>query len=137
MTAVIRHSDFTNGTGAVVVAGGAPVEIEANNSIHSRSVTLTNSDVGNAAGQTQHANGMIIAELEGSDFKRVICLEVFRLSNNFYYKFDYRIDATANYGTRIINANGKSTLMFRDGAAGNGLLLAGDIVTVTFEAGNS
>jgi|SRR5690349_11660121 hypothetical protein len=139
MTAVVRHSTFTNTTGAAVVAGGASLEMEKNYSAHTREITLAAADVGNAAGQTQNAAGMLVAEVEGADIKRVVSVQVFRLANNFLMQVIPAVAADPNltYGTRIIDVNGVSTLRLLDStAAGAGRLAAGDIVVINFLVGN-
>lgn len=137
MVASVRHTEFTNATGAVVVAGGATVEKGQDYGLEVVSRTLAAIDVGNGAGKTQHAAGMIFAEFKGVTIKSVPSIEVYRVAGGVTYKFTYLTDARAYPGYIISTANGVSTLRFRDGGAGNGLLLAADIVVMTVEVGNS
>jgi hypothetical protein len=137
MVASVRHSEFTNTTGAVVAAGGATVEKGQDYGFEVVSRTLAAADVGNGVGQTQHAQGMIFAEFQGVTVKSVTSLEVYRVAGGVTYKFTYLTDARAYPGYIISTANGVTTLRFRDGGAGNGLLLANDIVRMSVEVGNS
>lgn len=137
MVASVRHSEFTNATGAVVAAGGATVEKGQTYCFETVSRTLAAADVGAGAGQTQHAAGMIFAEFKGVTVKAVTSLAVYRIAGGVTYLFTYLTDAKANPGYIISNANDISTLRFRDGGAGNGLLVTGDIVVMTVEVGNS
>lgn len=136
MVASVRHTDFTNATGAVVAAGGATVEKGQDYGFEIVKRTLAAIDVGNAAGKTQDANGMIFAEFKGVTIKNVT-LEVQRIAGGFNYNFTYLTDARAYPGFKVTTANGVSTLRVRDGGSGNGLLVAGDIVIATVEVGNS
>ena len=138
MVASLRYTGLTNTTGAAVLAGGATIEKGQDYAVHAVPRTLVAADVGTGAGQIRHAQGMIFAEFKGVLIKGVISLQVFRPgANGFFYKFDYLTDATANDGYAITNANGISTLRFRDAAAGNGILAANDIVVITVAVGNS
>ena len=137
MVASVRHTEFTNATGSVVAAGGATVEKGQDYGLEVVSRTLAAIDVGSTAGKNQHASGMIMAEFKGVTIKSVPSLEVYRVAGGVTYKFTYLTDARAYPGYSISTANGVSTLRFRDGGAGNGLLVAGDIVVATVEVGNS
>lgn len=138
MVQIVRHVELSNTTGAAIVVGGASTKIGQDYSEINLRRTLAAADVGTGAGQTQHAQGMIFAEVYGGEIKGVVSLQVFRPgANGFFYKFDYMTDANANDGYAITNANGVSTLRFRDGAAGNGLLAADDLVVIKIEVGNS
>ncbi len=138
MVASVRHTEFTNATGAVVAAGGATVEKGQDYCFETVSRTLAAIDVGSTAGKTQHASGMIFAEFKGVTIKSVVSVEVFRdAGTGFFYDFTYLTNARAYPGYKIVTANGVSTLMFRDGGAGNGLLVATDKVVITVEIGNS
>jgi hypothetical protein len=138
MVQIVRHVELTNTTGAAVAAGGASTKVGQDYSEINLRRTLAAADVGTSAGQTQHAQGMIFAEVYGGVIKGVVSMQVFRPgANSFFYKFDYKTDATANDGYAISTANGVSTLKFRDGASGNGLLAANDLVVIKIEVGNS
>ncbi|MDW0271702.1 MAG: hypothetical protein QN834_09895 [Nitrososphaeraceae archaeon] len=139
MVASVRHTSFTNTTGAVVVAGGATVEKGQDYGLEVVSRTLAAVDIGDQPGETQDAAGMIFAEFKGVVIKCVTSLEVFRVAGGITYAFYYLIDERAYPGYSITTANGVSTLNFQDGAtaAGNGLLVAGDIVRMTVAIGNS
>lgn len=136
MVASVRHTEFTNATGSVVAAGGAAVEKGQDYGFEVVKRTLAAIDVGSTAGKTQHASGMIFAEFQGVVVKSVT-LAIQRVAGGFTYNFTYLTDARAYPGFQVVTANGVSTLRFRDGGAGNGLLLAGDIVVATVEVGNS
>lgn len=138
MVQIVRHVELTNTTGAVVAVGGASTKVGQDYSEINLRRTLAAIDVGSTAGKTQHAQGMLFAEVYGGVIKGVVSLQVFRPgANGFFYKFDYATDATANDGYSIVNVNGVSTLRFRDGASGNGLLAANDLVVIKIEVGNS
>jgi len=136
MVASVRHTEFTNATGAVVAAGGAEVEKGQDYGFEVVKRTLAAADIGTDEGETQHASGMIFAEFKGVVVKNVT-LEIQRVAGGFNYNFTYLTDARAYPGWKVVTANGVSTLRFRDGGAGNGLLVAGDIVVATVEVGNS
>jgi len=138
MVQSVRHVDLTNTTGAAVAVGGASTKIGQDYCEINVKRTLVAADVGTGAGQLRHAQGMIFAEVYGGVIKGVVSMQVFRPgANSFFYKFDYLTDATANDGYAITNSNGVSTLRFRDGAAGNGILAANDLVVIKLEIGNS
>jgi hypothetical protein len=140
MTMVVRHTELTNATGAAVVAGGALVSSGQDYASETVTRTLAAADIGTAAGQTQHASGMIFAEFKGATIKSVT-LEIQRDAagdgTGFFYNFYYLTDARAYVGYQIVTENGVSTLMVRDGGAGNGLLIATDKIIATIELGNS
>ncbi len=138
MVASVRHTEFTNATGAVVAAGGATVEKGQDYGFDVVSRTLAVADVGAGAGQTQDAAGMIFAEFKGVTIKSVGSVQVYRdAGDGFFYSFTYLTDDWASPGYKIVTANGVSTLMFRDNAIANGLLIATDKVVITVEIGNS
>lgn len=137
MVQIVRHVELTNTTGAVVAVGGASTKIGQDYSEINLRRTLAAVDVGTTAGKTQHAQGMLFAEVYGGEIKGVVDIEVFRAAGGVYYRFDYLTDATARPGYIISTSNGVSTLRLRDGAAGNGLLAAGDLVVIKIEVGNS
>lgn len=139
MVMSIRHIELGNTTGAVIAVGGASTQIGQDYSGQVIRRTLTAADIGTGAGQIRHAQGMLMAEVYGGLIKGVISLEVFRPgANGFFYKFNYLTDATANDGYSIVtDSRGVSTLRLRDGAAGNGVLAANDLVVIVIEVGNS
>ncbi|MDW0271703.1 MAG: hypothetical protein QN834_09900 [Nitrososphaeraceae archaeon] len=139
MVASVRHTEFTNATGAVVVAGGATVEKgqDYGFEVISRTLAAADVDAGAGAGTARHAAGMIFAEFKGIAVKSVPSLEVFRVAGGITYRFTYLTNATAKFGYSFSTTDGITTLRFKDGAAGNGLLVAGDIVVATVEVGNS
>lgn len=137
MVMSVRNVELTNPTGAVVAVGGASTQIGQDYSGIVTRRTLAAIDIGNTAGKTQHAAGMIFAEVYGGVVKGVTSLEVFRIAGGITYKLTYLTDARVYPGFSVTNLNGVSTVRFRDGGAGNGLLVAGDIVVMTLEVGNS
>lgn len=137
MVMSVRHVELTNETGAVVAVGGASTTVGQDYSGLVVKRTLAAADIGTGAGTTQHAAGMIFAEVYGGEVKGVTSLEVFRIAGGITYKLTYVTDARVYPGFSVTTANGVSTLRFRDGGAGNGLLVAGDIVVMNIEVGNS
>jgi hypothetical protein len=139
MVMSIRHVELSNTTEAAVVPGGASTKIGQDYSGIVLRRTIVAADVGTGTGQIRHALGMLMGEVYGGIVKGIISLQVFRPgANGFFYKFDWLTDATANDGYSIVtDATGVSTVRFRDGAAGNGVLAANDLVVMSIEVGNS
>lgn len=137
MVMSVRNVELSNATGAVIATGGASTQIGQDYSGIVVRRTLAAIDVGSTAGKTQHASGMIFAEVYGGNVKGVTSLEVFRIAGGITYKLTYLTDARVYPGFSVTNLNGVSTVRFRDGGAGNGLLVAGDIVVMVLEVGNS
>ena len=137
MVMSVRNVELLNATGAVVAVGGASTKVGQDYSGVVVRRTLAAIDVGSGAGKTQHASGMIFAEVYGGEVKGVTSLEVFRIANGITYKLTYLTDARVYPGFSVSTTSGVSTVRFRDGGAGNGLLVEGDIVVMTLEIGNS
>lgn len=138
MTMVIRHFDLTNGTGAVVAVGGATIEKGQDYAAVEVTRTISAIDVGGDPGKTQHAEGMMFAEVYGSVIKRVISADIIRTAAGFDYMFLGANDVAANIGFKIVNTDGKSTLRLKDGAtAGGGRIADADKIVVVVELGNS
>lgn len=138
MTTTVRHTELTNITTAVVVAGGAAVVSGQDYALETINRTLAAIDVGATAGKTQDAAGMIFAEFTGSVIKRVISATVFRTTGGVDNVFlGGAGPILAKYGFTITTANNVSTLRLIDSAATTGLLAAADRVVVTVEVGNS
>lgn len=137
MVASVRHTDFTNATGAVVAAGGATVEKGQDYATHTISRTLAAIDVGNAAGKTQDAAGMIFAEFAGVVAKSVVSISIFRAGVLFMAGGDAATTVVAKPKYTITTANGISTVRLIDTAAGVGLMAAADVVVMAIEVGNS
>lgn len=139
MVMSLRHVELSNTTGAAIAVGGASTKIGQDYSGIVLRRTLTAADVGTGAGQIRHAQGMLMGEIYGGVVKGIVTLQIFRPgANGFFYKFDYLTDANANDGYSIVtSATGISTVRFRDGGAGNGILAANDLVVMTIEVGNS
>lgn len=138
MVSSVRYSTITNGTGAVVVAGGAPINQGQDYAAECVDRLLAAADVGAGAGQTQHAAGMIFAEFKGAVIKKVISASIVRTAGGFDYFFLGTDAVTANIGFSITNASGVSTLRIKDSATGAaGFMAAGDHIVVVVELGNS
>ncbi len=139
MVASVRHTNFTNTTGAVVAAGGATVEKGQDYAIHTISRTLAVIDVGNAAGKTQDAAGMIFAEFAGVTAKSVVSISIFRAGVLFMAGGNLATTQVAKPAYTITTANGISTVRLIDAAtaAGAGLMAAADVVVMAIEVGNS
>jgi len=137
MVASVRHMVFTNATGAVVAAGGATVEKGQDYAAHTISRTLAAIDVGNTAGKTQHASGMIFAEFAGVAAKAVLSISVFRAGVLFMAGGDSATTVVAKPKYTITTGNGVSTVRLIDTAAGVGLLAADDVVVMAIAVGNS
>lgn len=137
MVASVRYSATTNNTGAVIVPGGALIASGQDYALETVSRTLAAIDVGNSAGKTQDAAGMIFAEFQGAEVKNVISVTVLRTANNYSYNFLGTDAVTLNVGFRIVNSGGVSTLRFQDSASGAaGRVAAGDVVVVTLALGS-
>jgi hypothetical protein len=138
MVSSVRYSSITNGTGAAVVAGGALINQGQDYAAECVNRVLAAADIGNAAGQTQHAQGMIFAEFQGALIKKIISVSIMRTAGGFA-KFFTGSDAVAALpGFSITNAAGVSTLRLNDTATGaGGQLAAADEVIVILELGNS
>jgi hypothetical protein len=138
MTSSIRYREITNTTGVAVLPGGALINFGKDIATETINVTLAAADVGAGAGQTQNANGMILAEFKGAQIKQVISTVVLRTAAGFAYEFLGTDAVSANYGFSITNVDTISTLRLKDlptGAAGR--LAAGDEIIVTLSIGNS
>jgi hypothetical protein len=75
--AILRYAKQGNATGAALVS--ALIVHGQDYTLKSIKRTLTAADVGANAGQTQHANGCLIAQFQGAKIKDVIHFSVFHL----------------------------------------------------------
>lgn len=140
MTMTVRNVTLTNATGAVVAAGGASTQIGQDYSGIVIKRTLAAIDVGTGAGQTQHASGMIFAEIYGGNVKGISSLQVFRptgAEGSLTYLMNSVTNVPFKPGYSFSTSGGVSTLRLRDAGATTGLLADGDIVVMTVEVGNS
>jgi len=138
MTTVVRHTNVTNSTGAVIAAGGAAIASGQDYATETINRTLTADDVGAGAGQTQDAAGMIFAEFTGSVIKGVISSQVFRAAGGIDYDFVGTNAVCANYGFSITTVGNVSTLRLQDLPSDPAAFLAAaDRVIVVVELGNS
>lgn len=137
MVSSVRYRPITNATGAVVVAGAAKIGYGQDFSMETVERTLAVIDVGNNAGKTQHAQGMIFAEFSGAVIKNVVSVEVFRTANGFDYEWLGTDAATLKIGYSITNAGGVSTLRLQDSSTAAAFVASGDRVVVTVLLGSS
>jgi hypothetical protein len=137
MVMVIRTVSLANTTGAVVAAGGAGTTIGQDYAGIQVKRTMAAADLGTGAGAVRHAEGMIFAEVTGGYIKGAQ-IDIYRIAGGFTYKVVGAADGIIDVGAKVVNVAGVSTLRVRDnGAAAGCRLLAGDIVVVTIQVGNS
>jgi len=141
MTMTVRNVELENPSAVnPVVAGSATTAIGQDYSGIIVRRYLTAGDIGTAAGQTQHAAGMIFGEIYGGNVKGVTSLQVFRptgAEGSLTYLMNSVTNVPFKPGFSFSTSGGISTLRLRDGGATTGLLADGDMVVMTVEVGNS
>jgi hypothetical protein len=141
MTTVVRYATVTNTTGAALTS--ALLVDGKEYALRSVKRTFVAADIGAGAGQTQHANGCLIAQFSGCFIKDVVHFSMFRdLSADGFLDILDGFHNVANVAHLFqvgwkIGTDGQS-LYLRD--AGNNAatqLVAADILQVLVLTGNS
>ena len=140
---IIRHSDVQQiDNGFPIARGNAGVNVGQDYAIQSIRCRFTAADIGTAAGQTRHANGMIFAEFEGGRPKSVLFSNFSKVSGTYNENDIYavRIDAThiapVRLQFKIINTPLKSTVIIHDASAlAESQIVAGDEITAVISVG--
>jgi len=150
MTAVVRHTDLTNTTSALLTK--VVVDVGQEYGFHSIQKTFITAECGPGAGQTRDAttaaNGFLLAQFKGGLVKKVISAAVIKAQTKgtptlTWDVFTYgSTDNSCNLGFRVDNSvAGISSLYLWDfGTSTSGtttILANGDKVIVTVEIGNT
>jgi len=144
MTSVIRYTDVTNGTGAVLTTTTGLVIDGKDGSHKAFRRVLAAIDVGTEAGKTRDATnptgGCLVCTVQGAKIKMVTGFELFRPAAATVTIFNYvqRSNATPHffkYGWRI-SADGYSLYLHDAGDNAETFLVAGDFIAVNLVLGN-
>ena len=143
--AILRTFTQLNTVGAALTSANTPpITIGEDYSFKFVSRVFAAADIGNAAGQTQNANGAIVATFSGAIIKGIVNLDVYRPNGvwNMLIENIYPTGALGNFMSlswQIVNntSANTSTLLIRDGAAGApGQLAANDFIQALVVLGN-
>lgn len=143
MTTVIRYTDVTNATGAVLTpTTGLVIEGKDGAEKAIRRV-LAAIDVGTEAGKTRDGTdptgGCLVCTFKGAKIKQITGFERFRPAAATNATFNYVQEATAaqffKYGWRI-SADGYSLYLHDAGSDATTFLVAGDFIAVKVVLGN-
>jgi hypothetical protein len=155
--AQVRHLDITNTSNPPVLLTSVPVNLGQDYAFQTVRWTFTAADVGNAAGQTADTQsnpttGFLFAQVKGAVFKHVISLSLIKAAAatnvtmfNYFTVGDVATPGVVRIGYRIVNTKlgggvVQSSLYILDSgtaadAASN--IVAGDVLAVSFELGNT
>lgn len=135
--AILRYATQSNATGAALTS--ALITKGEDYTFKSIKRILAAADVGNAAGQTQHANGCLVVQFSGAIIKDVVHFSVFRPGGGWNRIADniYAAAAANVFNTGwAISADGASLLLRDQGTGAPGLLVAGDFIQALVVLGN-
>lgn len=143
MTSVIRYTDVTNTTGAVLTTATGLIIDGKDGSLKEFRRVLAAIDVGPEAGKTRDGTdptgGCLVCTVKGAKIKAVTGFQMFRPAAATNATFNYFQVATAaqffKYGWRI-SADGYSLYLHDAGSDATTFLVAGDFIDVQLILGN-
>jgi hypothetical protein len=137
--AIVRYATKGNATGAVLTS--ALIKDGKDYTLKCIVRKLAAADVGNGAGQTQEANGCLVAQIQGAVFKDIIHCSIIRNAliagwNAIGDGYHSQIGDAQTLGWKI-SADGKSLYVKDSTANADAQVVADDTIYILALVGNS